>query len=55
MKFVVGRYFVWQLLRLTGLQTKGRKQSRQQRVVRVGWEFFGDIVFWEVWRSIDDL
>ena len=47
--FVVraGRYFVWQLLRLTGLHKKGRSKSRIQRVVRLGWEFHGDIAFWK--------
>ena len=39
--------FMWQLLHLTGLHTKGIHQSRQQRVVSFGWEFYGDIAFWK--------
>ena len=47
--FVVraGRYFVWQLLRLTDLHTKDRTNSRTQRIVRLGWEFHGDTAFWK--------
>ena len=47
--FVVraGRYFVWQLLRLMDLHTKGRNNPRTQRTVRLGWEFYGGIAFWK--------
>ena len=36
--FVVraGRHIVWQLLRLTGLHTKGRSNLRTQRILRLG-------------------
>ena len=42
-----GRYFVWQLLRLMDLHTKGRNNPRTQRTVRLGWEFYGGIAFWK--------
>jgi len=47
--FVVraGRYFVWQLLRLTGLHTSETKQRRTKTLVDLGWEFHGDIAFWK--------
>ena len=40
-----GRYFVWQLLRLTGLHTISRTNPRTQRIVRLGWKFHGAIGF----------
>ena len=47
--FVVraGRYFMWQLLSLTGLHMKGRTNPRTQRTVRLGWEFHGDMALWK--------
>jgi len=41
-----GKYFVWHLLRLTGLHDKASRQTREKRQVRLGWEFHGDLEFW---------
>ena len=41
-----GRYFVWQLLALTGLHKNARTKKRTRRVVDLGWEFHNDIAFW---------
>ena len=47
-----GRYFVSQLLALTGLHKNARTKQRTRRVVvDLGWEFHNDIAFWK-W-SID--
>ena len=40
-----GRYFVWQLLALTGLHKNARTKERTRRVVDLGWEFHNDIAF----------
>ena len=40
-----GRYFVGQLLALTGLQKNARTKERTRRVVDLGWEFHNDIAF----------
>ena len=42
-----GRYFVWQLLRLTGLHTPASRQARTRKMVGLGREFHGDIAFWK--------
>ena len=42
-----GRYFVRQLLRLTGLHQEARTKTRTRRIVRQGWEFHGDLAFWK--------
>lgn len=42
-----GRYFVWQLLRLTGLHTPASRQARTRNMVGLGREFHGDIAFWK--------
>ena len=42
-----GRYFVWQLLALTGLHTNPRTKERTRSVVDLGWEFHNDIAFWK--------
>ena len=42
-----GRYFVWQLLRLTDLHKIVKSKKRTWRVVKLGWEFHNDIVFWK--------
>ena len=43
-----GRYFVWQLLALTGLHKNARAKERTRRiVVDLGWEFHNDIAFWK--------
>lgn len=42
-----GKYFVWHLLRLTGLHDKASRQTRKKRQVRLGWEFHGDLDFWK--------
>ena len=42
-----GRYFVWQLLRVTGLHTPASRRARTQRVVGLGREFHGDIAIWK--------
>ena len=42
-----GRYFVWQLLALTGLHKNARAKERTRRVVDLGWEFHDDIAFWK--------
>lgn len=36
------KYFVWHLLRLTGLRDKASRQMRQKRQVRLGWESHSD-------------
>ena len=41
------RYFVWQLLALTGLHKNARTKERSRRVVDLGWEFHNDIAFWK--------
>lgn len=41
-----GKYFVWHLLRLTGLHDRVSRKTRQRRQVRLGWEFHGDLDFW---------
>lgn len=41
-----GKYFVWHLLRLTGLHDKASRKSRERRRVRLGWEFHSDLEFW---------
>ena len=47
--FVVraGRYFVWQLLRITGLHSSAAKSSRKRSIVQLGREFHGDLAFWK--------
>ena len=47
--FVVraGRYFVWQLLRITGMHSSSPKISRKRSIVQVGREFHGNLVFWK--------
>ena len=42
-----GRYFVWQLLALTGLHKNARTKERTRRVVDLGWKFHNDIAFWK--------
>ena len=42
-----GRYFVWQLLALTGLHKSATTKERTRRVVDLGWEFHNDIAFWK--------
>ena len=42
-----GRYFVWQLLRLTGLHSSAAKSSRKTNIVQLGRDFHGDLVFWK--------
>ncbi|CAB1118521.1 unnamed protein product [Ectocarpus sp. CCAP 1310/34] len=42
-----GRYFVWQLLRLSGLHTQASRHTRSRRLVDLGREFHGDIAFWK--------
>ena len=42
-----GRYFVWQLLALTGLHKHFRTKERTRRVVDLGLEFYNDIAFWK--------
>ena len=42
-----GRYFVWQLLRLTDLHKIAKSKQRTRRVVKLGWEFHNDIAFWK--------
>ena len=42
-----GRYFVWQLLRLTDLHKNAKSKKRMQKVVKLGWEFHNDIAFWK--------
>ena len=42
-----GRYFVWQLLRLTDLHKIAKSKKRTRRVVKLGWEFHNDIAFWK--------
>ena len=48
MTFVVraGRYFVWQLLRLTNLHTTEKRHKKVSRYVTLGPEFHGDLAFW---------
>ena len=41
-----GRYFVWQLTRLTNLHKIAKSKKRTRRVVKLGWEFHNDIAFW---------
>ena len=47
--FVVraGRYFVWQLLRITDLHSSAAKSSRKRSIVQLGREFHGDLAFWK--------
>ena len=40
-----GRYFVWRLLRLTGLHNE--RHPRNQNVVPLGSEFYADLSFWK--------
>ena len=42
-----GRYFVWQLLALTGLHQNARTKECTRRVVDFGWNFHNDIAFWK--------
>ena len=48
LKYVVraGRYFVWQLLRLTDLHKTTKSKKRTWRVDKLGWEFH-NIAFWK--------
>ena len=46
-----GRYFVWRLLRLSGLHD-AQNQKQQNRTVRLGREFHADLLFWK--RAIDN-
>ena len=41
-----GRYFVWRLLRLTGLPDS-EDMEKQNNVVRLGREFHADLLFWK--------
>ena len=47
--FVVraGRYFVWQLLRITDFHSSAAKSSRKRSIVQLGREFHGDLAFWK--------
>ena len=42
-----GRYFVWQLLALTGLHKNAKTKKRTRRIVDLGWEFHNDFAFWK--------
>ena len=42
-----GRYFVWQLLALTGLHKNAKTKEQTRRIVDIGWEFHNDIAFWK--------
>ena len=41
-----GRYFVWRLLRLTGLHDSSGSNN-QNRTVELGREFHADLLFWK--------
>ena len=41
------RYFVWQLLALTGLHKNAKTKERTRRIVNLGWEFHNDTTFWK--------
>ena len=42
----VGRYFVWRLLRLTGVYDASARK-KQNGTVELGREFHADLLFWE--------
>ena len=41
-----GKYFVWRLLRLTGLHDASAREN-QNRMVELGREFHADLLFWK--------
>ena len=42
-----GRYFVWQLLRLTDLHKNAKPKNPTQKVVKLGWELHNDVSAWK--------